>query len=287
MYGCSVVIATCNRWRSLTRTLDKLTALPERPDVIVVDNASNDGTLANVRATHPSVRALSMRSNVGAAARNVGAVVAATRYVAFCDDDCWWEPGALARASELLDRHHDVALLNARVIVDGDRLDEPCALMAASRIPKRGACPGRAIAQFMAGAAIVRRDAFLEIGGFHRRYHLGAEESLAALDLLERGWQLIYDPQLVLHHVPYRAGRRPYDRRVVVTRNRLWTAWLRHSSGAAWRATVALARRVPYDPVARDALARAIVGLPWIVRERRQVRPDVERLLALLAELPA
>src|SRR5438445_2853364 len=45
----SVVIATWNRRTELARTLRQLTALPERPRLVVVDNASTDGTAAAVR----------------------------------------------------------------------------------------------------------------------------------------------------------------------------------------------------------------------------------------------
>lgn len=45
-----------------------------------------------------------LANNRGAVARNVGVAEVATRYVAFCDDDCWWAQGSLQRAAEILDR---------------------------------------------------------------------------------------------------------------------------------------------------------------------------------------
>jgi GT2 family glycosyltransferase len=225
--------------------------------------------------------------NAGAAARTEGVRIATTRYVAFCDDDCWWRPGAIARAVALLDAHPEVALLNARVLVREERLDDACALMAASPIPKRTSCPGRAIASFLAGASVVRRDAFLEAGGYHERYHIGAEESLLALDLIARGWELIYVDDLVVHHEPHMSGRVPEGRRRLVLRNRLWTAWLRRSWRGAWRATARLAREGWRDPVALGALRDAVRGLPWVLRERRPIDAKVEALLDTLTELPA
>jgi GT2 family glycosyltransferase len=284
---CTVVIATFNRRERLLQTLRLLRSLPERPPIIVVDNGSQDDSSASVRSAFPSVQTVRLESNIGAAARNVGARLAQTRYIAFCDDDCWWEPGALARAGDLLDRHVGVALLHARVMVDGRRLDDACALMAASPVPKRSACPGTAIAAFMACAVVVRRSAFLVAGGYHARYHLGAEESLLALELLERNWELIYNPELVLVHAPHEAGRAPRARRVAVTRNRLWTAWLRHSRAGAFAATGRLMREAARNPEALDALLRASVGLPWVLRERRPVQPHVERLIRTITHLPA
>lgn len=287
MIDCTIVLATYNRREVLDGTLARLTALPERPPVVVVDNGSTDGTAALVLERHPAVRLLRLPENVGAAARTEGVRLVATRYVAFCDDDCAWRPGAISRAVALLDAHREVALLNGRVVVRGERDDEACALMAASPLPKRSGCPGRAIAAFMAGASVVRRDAYLAAGGFHARYHIGAEESLLALDLIDRGWELVYVEDLVVDHAPHAAGRRPEQRRRLVLRNRLWTAWLRRSWGGAWRATLRLVRCARRDPVARAALREALGGLPWVLRERRPVAPRVEALLDSLTELPA
>ncbi len=287
MTDCTVVIATYNRCAVLDRTLAKLSALPERPPVIVVDDGSTDDTSALVARRHPGVRVVRLAHNAGAAARTAGVRAAATRYVAFCDDDCWWRPGALARAAALLDAHPGVALLNARVLVRDERVDEACRLMAASPLPKRSACPGSAIASFMAGASVVRREAFLAAGGYHARYHIGAEESLLALDLLARGWEMIYVDELVVQHDPAAQGRVPERRRRLVMRNRLWTAWLRRSWRGAFRATAALVRSAAHDRVARAALREAVRGLPWVLRERHPVDARVEALLDELTELPA
>src|ERR671926_384668 len=107
----TVVIATRDRRDDLLRTLARLAALPEAPPVVLVDNGSRDATPDAVRERHPDVRVIALDGEHGAAARTVGVVAAEGPYVAFCDDDSWWEPGALERAAALLDRHPSVALL--------------------------------------------------------------------------------------------------------------------------------------------------------------------------------
>lgn len=283
---CTIVIATYNRRARLATTLQRLTRLSERPQIVVVDNGSSDGTAAHVGAVFPAVRVIELPKNIGAAARNVGVRAALTPYVAFCDDDCWWSPGSIARGIELLHENADVGLINARVVVDETRVDAACSLMETSRVPKRSACPGTAIVQFMAGASMVRREAFLQAGGYHERYHIGAEESLLALDLLDREWELIYDPSLVVHHEPYRLDRAPRARRIAVMRNRLWTAWLRLSPSTAAIATMQLLSAARSDRTALTALLKALCGLPWILRERRPVQMKVERLTLTVDTLP-
>ncbi len=101
----SVVIATRNRRARVIETLRRLVELPEEPAVIVVDDASWDGTSPAVRGAFPHVTVVRLSHNRGAAARNVGVRHAATPYVAFADDDSWWAPGALRAAASCFEAH--------------------------------------------------------------------------------------------------------------------------------------------------------------------------------------
>lgn len=270
----SVVIATNNRADTLRSTLAALRALPERPPILVVDNGSRDATAQVCRTA--GARCTSLAKNIGAAARTVGARAVSTPYIAFCDDDCAWQPGSLRRAVQRLDAHPDVALINARVLVGSDgSIDPACvAMSSAGRCAEHEGIP---IVYFMAGACIVRRDAFLDAGGYHARYFIGAEESLLALDLAARGWKLWYCDDIVIRHTPSALNRDHRQRRRLVMRNRLWTALLRHSASGALRALYRHGRAALHDPLARAALVDAIRGLPWIVRERRRIPRELER----------
>ncbi|MGW1241043.1 carbamoyltransferase N-terminal domain-containing protein [Streptomyces bobili] len=102
------------------RFLDRLRELPERPPVIVTDNASGDGTAAAVRRGFPEVLLLEPGTNLGAVGRNLAVRHVRTPYVAFCDDDTWWEPGSLRRAADLLDAGRRLAAVTARIVVEPD-----------------------------------------------------------------------------------------------------------------------------------------------------------------------
>ena len=162
----SVVLLTHNRVDELTRTLDKLLAMPEQPPVIVVDNASTDGASAIVSQRYPQVQLVSLPRNIGGAGRNAGVRLADTPYVAFCDDDSWWEDGALDLAIEILDHYSDVAALCGRVLLGADCREDPtCAEMARSPLPADG-LPGPALLGFIACAVVFRREAYLQAGGY-------------------------------------------------------------------------------------------------------------------------
>src|SRR5690606_19746173 len=80
--GVTVVIATHGRRAELDHTLTALEALPERPEVVVVDNPSPDDLPDLIARRHPVVRLVKLHENRGAAGRNVGAEVATTPLVA-------------------------------------------------------------------------------------------------------------------------------------------------------------------------------------------------------------
>ena len=279
-----VVLVTRNRRARTLETLDRLAVLPERPAVTVVDNASTDGTAEAVAARHPDVVVLPLPANLGAAGRNCGVAVTDAPYVAFSDDDSWWAPGALARAADLLDAHPAAGLLAARVLVGGDeRLDPSCRAMAASPLAATDG-PGPAVLGFVACGAVVRRSAFLEVGGFPLGYGVGGEEELLAVDLAAAGWSLSYCPELVAHHHPSTVRDPPAARRRLQARNALRTAWLRRSPAGAVHRTLEVARGAASDSAVRLALGDIVHDVGWIWRERRPVAPALERQLRSLSE---
>src|SRR5919198_5428385 len=140
-----VVVLTHNRLDEVARTVERLLALPARPGIVVVDNASTDGTAAALRRRFPTIRCVSLAENLGAAGRNVGVQLCDRPYVALCDDDTWWQPGSLKRAADLLDAYPRLAVIAGKVLVGRDeRIDPTCLEMTSSPIRPRGPLPGPA-----------------------------------------------------------------------------------------------------------------------------------------------
>ena len=277
----TVVIATRNRRDVLLDTLDRIERLPERPAVVVADNASADGTAATVRRHHPGVQLIELERNIGAGARNAAIRAASTPYVALCDDDSWWAPGALARAEGLLDSRPRLALIAARVLVGPEgRLDPTCAVMARSRLPGAD-LPGPAVLGSLACGAVVRRSAFLEVGGFEERLGIGGEEELLALELARAGHQLAYVDAVVAHHHPA-LGRDPSERRRVELRNGIWAAWLRRRPASALIRTARLLAPSARDPRAALGAIDALRGAGWVARNRRPLPVELDRSLRSL-----
>jgi GT2 family glycosyltransferase len=278
----AVVVIVRNGAHRIHRALGRLLALPERPRVVVVDNASTDGT-ADAVARRAGVEVVRLRRNAGAAGRNAGVAAVDAPYVAFAEDDSWYEPGALRAAADLMDAHPELALINAHVEVGEERRPEPLhADMLGAPLPeRRPGLPGHRIVSFLEGASIVRRAAFLRVGGFDERLGIGGPEEHLAADLLAAGWELRYVPSVRARHVPDHHAPSQRVRRLGL-RNTLWFAWARRPLRPALRWTLHVLRESPPSPATLLGVAGALRGLPRVLRERRPLPAEAEHDLALL-----
>ncbi|MGH9182351.1 MAG: glycosyltransferase family 2 protein [Acidimicrobiales bacterium] len=159
--------------------------------------------------------------------------------------------------------------------------DPTCDPMAASPLAGGPDLPGPAVLGFLACGAVVRREAFLDAGGFDELLFFGGEEALLAIDLEAAGWGLASVEEVVAHHHPGRVGRAG-DRHILELRNRLLVDWLRRPAAVAAARTAAALRVAVTDAHQGRAVAGALCRLPAALRHRRKVQPPLERRLRLL-----
>src|SRR5579862_7053527 len=246
-----IVVLTFNRCEELSRTLSKLEAIDDDVPIVVVDNASADGMAEAIARRHPRTRVITLPRNIGAAGRNAGVRACERPYVAFCDDDTWWLPDSIECAAAALDAHPLLAAVTGRVLVGEDGREDPTnARMAASPLPNTLGIRGSELVGLLGGACMVRRDAFLAVGGYEPQLFLGGEEALLAIDLCSAGWRMAYLPDAVVCHHPS-ALRDAHARQRLALRNALWCAWLRTPQ---WDAAARCIRRAAR---ARMGAARA------------------------------
>ncbi|WP_321813585.1 MULTISPECIES: glycosyltransferase family 2 protein [unclassified Paraburkholderia] len=274
----TVVVLTRNHVRQTVDTVARLTALPERPHVIVADNGSSDSTVGLLASLFPQVRIVQCLGDRGMAGFNRAVTLAPTEYVACCDDSTWFAPGALACATLWLDEHPQVGVLNARVVGHDEREIHPACLMLNATSPGDDDLPGPALASYMPGACIFRTAVFRALGGYEERLSHGGAEELAALDVLAAGHAIVYCESALAHREPlYRWLTRAQH--CTHARNAAWVAWMRlpmrDALAATGRALVVFARQRSLGP-AGFALLR---GAFWTWRRRRVAPAHVVLLL--------
>ncbi len=278
MIRTSVVIATRDRPVELARTLGRLRDADPRMPVIVVDNASDQDLRAWVPAQFHDVEVVRLDTNRGAAGRTVGVRRARTPFVAFCDDDSCWAPGAFALAEQLFDRYPSLAVIAARTLVGDEGLPDSITTdLARSPLRDLDGLPGPRVLGFLACSAIVRRDAYLGVGGFHPVLHFAGEERLLSLDLATRGWNICYVHELVARHHPSRIRPPSEWRRRREMRNDALTEWMRRPVTTALLHSGRLVRRAFNDSSARGAVADLVRALPTALMHRRPIPAPLER----------
>ena len=238
-----------------------LTDLPSAPPVVVVDNGSDDGTPTMVRDSFPTVDVIPLSRNHGALARNLGVAVANTAYVAFADDDSWWEPGALSAAAEMFESNR--------------HLDPVCRTLAAGKLG-RDAEGHPHVLGFVACGTVVRRVAFLEAGGFDRLLFFLGEEGTLALDMAQRGWELVYASHVVAVHHPGSVSRDTGRRVSRQTRNDVLAAVIHRPWKGVARQVSRQGVGLLIDRHVRTGLIQAAAHLPGAVARRRPVSPSIE-----------
>jgi N-acetylglucosaminyl-diphospho-decaprenol L-rhamnosyltransferase len=235
MTDVSVVIVSYESRALLERCLAALAAdanpLATR-EVIVVDQASQDGTAAWLAAGHPEVRLVALPRNVGfGAGNNRGAEVASGRWLLLLNSDAFVRPGAIDELVRFADARPEIGVAGPRLLWPDGRLQRSCRrfpsvfriateflylrkLAPRSRILNGFYCgefahdePWRV--DWLTGACLlVRRELFERLGGFDEAFFLYSEEVDLLYRARELGAETWYDPAAeVVHEWGGTAGR--------------------------------------------------------------------------------
>jgi GT2 family glycosyltransferase len=278
----SVVMITRNRYPGLKQTLQQLQSLPETFPIIVVDNHSTDKTPELLKKDFPQVKVIALNENAGAIGRNIGVKAATTPYIAFCDDDSWWAPEALPRAIQYFEEYPKVGAIAGRILVKKEqKLDYVSYLHSISPLPARVPMPGPAILTFLGCGAIVRRSAYLEVGGYNERIKFSGEEWLLGIDFNAAGWGVTYAADVVGFHYPSKVRQMP-RRYQMGARNAIWATWLRRPWIPATKKTLAIMKSALTNKNEAIGLLESLTGIPYVVRNRKVITTGLEEQIELL-----
>ena len=295
----SVIIPNYNGLRFLAPCLDALRAQTyprELTEVILVDDASTDDSVAFVQANYPEVKIVRLARNSGLAAGcNAGAAAARGDLLVMLNNDTEVEPGWLAALVETAVAHPQAGAIASKMLLFDrrDTLHNAGDLMGADGIPRNRGVWEVDSGQYDADVAVFggcgggvayRREAWAQAGGFDERLFMYLEDADLAWRLRLLGWEAVFAPQARLyHHLSATGGGTLAS--FYVGRNTLWVIakampgpLLRRHFGRIARAQA----RVAWDALRawRGASARArlrgqlagLIGLPRALGWRRQVQ---------------
>ena len=273
MRALTIGITTRNRPEALRRALASLAQVAHlEPQVLVFDDASDeavDPICAAASPTRLQVEVIRRPDHVGyIAGRNILVERAAGAYVLLLDDDAFLlTADPVQRALAALEA--DARLL-AVAFAQADAAGRPWARTMQPSPVEQTACIGA----FIGFAHLIRRDLFLELGGYRTEFFFYGEEKDLCLRALDAGLRVLYLPDAFVAHVPDPGGRTAarYVRSVI--RNDILFGLFNEPLPIA-------AYGLPLRLWRYRAMARAhgdSGGIPWILREIRAQWPSVRRL---------
>lgn len=308
MTRVSVIIPNYNGRRFLDTCLGALlrqTYAEELIEVILVDDASTDDSVAYVRERYPRVKIVELVHNSGLAAGcNAGARAAAGDLLVMLNNDTEPEAGWLAALVDVAEAHPRVGAVASKMLLFDrrDTLHNAGDVMGADGIPRnrgvwevdRGQFDARTeVFGGCGGGVAYRRDAWEATGGFDERLFMYLEDVDLAWRLQLLGWQARFAPAARLYHhlsatgggtlASYYTGR---NTMWVIAKNMPGPLIRRHFGriiGAQWRVTrdaLAAWRGVAARARLRGQVA-GLLGLPRVltwrqaVQQTRQVSIDV------------
>ncbi len=200
-------------------------------EVIVVDNASGDGSAEMVIAEFPEVRLIRAERNLGyAGGNNLGMKAAVGKYVMIINPDILVAPGSFETLVTFMDAHPDVGIAGPQLLNPDGTVQQSCYRFQTPLIPlyRRtifGKLPAgkRAVAKYLmedfdhkterevdwllGGALFVRRTAIDAVGILDESFFLYFEDTDWCRRFWEHGWKVVYVPQSQMVHFHLRASK--------------------------------------------------------------------------------
>jgi GT2 family glycosyltransferase len=233
----SLIVLNWNGASLIEECIESLKRLDyKNTEIIVVDNASDDGSLSVLRRTD-GIRLIANEKNLGyAAGSNAGFAAARGKYVALVNNDVVVEPSWLGEAVACLESDESAGMVSCRQMnyFERNRIDALYTYLHPSLVFYQEAfgrkftdrrsysVPSRVFG--VSGASAVYRKKMLdEMRGFDESYGSYHEESDLCMRAFLRGWNCVYVPTAVAFHRRSASFNRVRGKGFYyLTRNRLW-----------------------------------------------------------------
>jgi GT2 family glycosyltransferase len=297
----SVIVVSHNTREELLQCLASLGQVTVPLEVVVVDNASEDGSADAAERRFPAVRVLRNADNLGfGAANNRGLAETRAPFVLLLNSDAELRPGCLETLVALLRERPRLGIAGPRTVeadgavqvsfgpeltpwrewrqrrlVMGVKRRDPAALQAAAAAAAREHEP----AWVSASCLLARREALQAVGGFDEGYFLYEEDVDLCRRVRRAGWSVLFTPAAeVIHHLGRSVARDPERARFEYQRSHL-RYYARHNGRLARGAlrvyvgaSAAAAWLTSLGPGSRRAARRATSARLLALAARRSPR---------------
>jgi GT2 family glycosyltransferase len=220
----TIGILSYNRKNELRRTLDCIIRCVQYHDceVIVVDNASIDGSVNMIRSEFPSVQLIALDNNIATAGRNYFYHSAKGKYIFSYDDDSMpATPSTIYNIIKFLEMNRHVDAVSAYCY-------QPLTGFAESGELEKFRFSGSPLQgyeglYFVEGGMCIRSSAWKKIEGYDPDFIWGAEGADLTLQMYKNGMKTMYHPGFATLHMRSNINRNFSINIYFYTRNYMWT----------------------------------------------------------------
>jgi len=215
----SIIVLTYNRPECILHQLAELLKLDDNDfEIIIVDNCS-EIPVSEYIPNKENVLVIRNEENMGAVGRNKGMLIARGDIFLTLDDDVYGITDLHLKNIRKIFERQQVAALNFRVEEEGTgRITDWCHPCD----PLYGADLELETNDISEGAVALRRVALEQVGYYPESFFISHEGPDLAFRLINKGWQVIYSPAVVVIHGYDIVARASWRRYYYDTRNQLW-----------------------------------------------------------------
>ena len=208
----SIIIPVFNQLSFTRKCLQalKINTPDELYEVIVVDNASSDGTPEYLGKLNRELKVLANTENLGfAGACNQGAAAAAGKYLVFLNNDTIPQSGWLEALISLAESNSEIGIVGSKLLYPNGSIQH-AGIELINGIPDhpfRNApgdlpevCELKEFDMLTGACLLISKDLFNACGLFDEAYRNGVEDIDLCLKVRSRGFKVVYNPNSVLYH---------------------------------------------------------------------------------------
>lgn len=200
----TIIIVNYNTADMLVRCLHSISSQSgNNPEVIVVDNASQDSSLELTKATFPWVKVIANKRNLGfARANNQALGISKSKYIYFLNPDTEVKEGAFDAIIEFMESNPEVGLAGTRILNPDGSPQSSVERRYPGQRHSKGELYGLKgdIAWVLGASMVARRFVLRNIGGIDERFFIYGEDLDLCLSVRKSGWTIACIPNAVVVH---------------------------------------------------------------------------------------
>ena len=284
----SIVSVCWNRKNEIHESLLRIREIDyPNLEIIVVDNASTDGTATMIESVFPEVRLLHMPENSGVAAYNAGFKTAQGEYIVILDDDSFPHQDSLKRMVKKFENDPSLGVVafDVRNFYNYDDVKNET-IETGENLETVAAAKDYLLAFNGAGAG-VRREALEQAGFYPEEFFLYWNEQDTAFRILDKGYDIQFFSDVVAYHKFSPLNRSSRRAPFYYTRNAFWLIWKNYPSGMSLNLTLRFIHDCLYSTLEQStsvylqAMLAAFVNIGKLQGKRKPVKPDIARKLRI------